>query len=48
MLSFDSISVFVIRDTGYEQMYKGDMNELHYGQYMQEKLAEEGDVKMES
>merc|ERR1712196_563974 len=42
-----TINVFVIRDTGYEQMYKGDMNELHYGQYMQEKQdAEGGDVKM--
>ena len=34
------INVFVIRNTGYEQMYKGDMNELHYGQYAAEKAAE--------
>lgn len=35
-----TINVFVIRNTGYEQMYKGDMNELHYGQYAAEKAAE--------
>jgi len=35
-----TINVFVIRETGWEQMYKGDMNELHYGQYMDEAAAE--------
>lgn len=35
-----TINVFVIRETGWEQMYKGDMNELHYGQYADEARAE--------
>eukprot|EP00468_Gymnochlora_sp_CCMP2014_P013123 CAMPEP_0167754572 /NCGR_PEP_ID=MMETSP0110_2-20121227/8341_1 /TAXON_ID=629695 /ORGANISM="Gymnochlora sp., Strain CCMP2014" /LENGTH=295 /DNA_ID=CAMNT_0007640459 /DNA_START=32 /DNA_END=919 /DNA_ORIENTATION=+ len=42
-----TINVFVIRDTGYIQLYKGDMNELHYGQYAEEKAAEEAkDMKV--
>jgi len=35
------INVFVISKDGAEQVYRGDMNELHYGQYAAEKAAEE-------
>ena len=31
------INVFCITDTGVKQYFKGDMNELHYGQYADEK-----------
>eukprot|EP00954_Amorphochlora_amoebiformis_P016035 1258713-Amorphochlora_amoeboformis.AAC.1 len=46
-----TINTFVIREsTGYEQVFKGDMNELHYGQYAEEAAAEAaaeaGDAKV--
>jgi len=31
------INVFCILKTGWKQFYSGDMNELHYGQYQQER-----------
>jgi len=35
------INVFVISKDGAQQVFRGDMNELHYGQYAKEKEAEE-------
>jgi 20S proteasome subunit beta 5 len=32
-----TINVFCITEGGWKQYYKGDMNELHYGQYAEEK-----------
>jgi len=36
-MSGGTINVFCITETGVKQYFKGDMNELHYGQYAQEK-----------
>lgn len=35
-----TINVFCITAAGWKQYYKGDMNELYYGQYAEEKMRE--------
>jgi len=34
------LAVFVITKDGWKQHYRGDMNELHYGQYAAEKAKD--------
>ncbi len=36
---FRLLSVFVSTKDGYTQVYAGDMNELHYGQYAAERIS---------
>jgi 20S proteasome subunit beta 5 len=36
-----TINVYVITEAGWEQKFRGDMNELYYGQYAREKQADE-------
>lgn len=36
-----TINVFAITKDGWRQYYRGDMNELHYGEYLEEKLRDE-------
>jgi len=36
-----TINVYCIEKDGWKQHFKGDMNELHYGQYAQEKQQQE-------
>ncbi len=37
------INVFVITSDGWKQYFRGDMNELHYGQYAEEKAKEDAE-----